>query len=171
MADSNAICPDSAFLTQVESRSRESVSRCYQCRKCTNGCPLAFAMDIMPNQVMRMIQLGMTDEDIFIMENGDVLEFTADSARVVEHVSSGNVFVDGSGVGDIGPTVMGEREILARDGFVIAIVPVSAATGEVNGRPELISRGFVYRRESKDLMERAAERVWQGLRAGHSRQR
>ena len=116
-------------------------------------------------------QLGMADEDIFIVENGAVLEFTADSARVVEHVSSGNVFVDGSGVGDIGPTVMGEREILARDGFVIAIVPVSAATGEVNGRPELVSRGFVYRRESEDLMERAAERVWQGLRAGHSRQR
>jgi len=54
--------PDSAFLSAVESRSGEPVSRCYQCRKCTNGCPLAFAMDVMPNQVMRMVQLGLEDE-------------------------------------------------------------------------------------------------------------
>lgn len=54
--------PDSAFLSAVESRSGEPVSRCYQCRKCTNGCPLAFAMDVMPNQVMRMVQFGLEDE-------------------------------------------------------------------------------------------------------------
>jgi heterodisulfide reductase subunit C len=54
--------PNSAFLTVVDQHSKESVSRCFQCRKCTNGCPLAIAMDVMPNQVMRMIQLGMEDE-------------------------------------------------------------------------------------------------------------
>jgi heterodisulfide reductase subunit C len=60
--DAAAICPDSAFVEEVEDRSGESVSRCYHCRKCTNGCPLAFAMDVMPNQVMRMVQLGLEDE-------------------------------------------------------------------------------------------------------------
>jgi len=114
-------------------------------------------------------QLGIPDENIFVIENGTVLEFTADSAAIVEKVPNNNVFVDGSGVGDIGPAVMAEREALARDGFVIAIVPVSLATGEVSGKPELVSRGFIYRRESGDLMERAAELVWQNLLSTGSR--
>ncbi len=60
--DAPAIWPDSAFLTAVEARSGEKVSRCYQCRKCTNGCPVSFAMDLMPNQVMRMVQFGLEEE-------------------------------------------------------------------------------------------------------------
>ena len=62
MSHETAIRPDSAFLEAVQSRSGEKPSRCYQCRKCTNGCPLAFAMDLKPNQVMRAIQLGLEDE-------------------------------------------------------------------------------------------------------------
>lgn len=61
-AASTAIRPDSAFLEIVEQQSGESVSRCFHCRKCTNGCPLAIAMDLMPNEVMRMVQLGLEDE-------------------------------------------------------------------------------------------------------------
>jgi len=57
-----AVVPDEQFLKIVEARSGESVSRCYQCRKCTNGCPIAFAMDVRPNQIMRMIQLGLEEE-------------------------------------------------------------------------------------------------------------
>jgi ribonuclease J len=114
-------------------------------------------------------QMGIPSESIFVVENGAVLEFTADAARIVDRIASQDVFVDGSGVGDIGPAVMREREVLARDGFVLAIVPVSATTGEVTGRPELVSRGFVYLRESGDLMDRAAERAWQALRASSSR--
>jgi len=56
------IRPDSGFLSEVNDHCDEPVSACYQCRKCTNGCPLAFAMDVMPNQVMRMIQLGLAEE-------------------------------------------------------------------------------------------------------------
>ena len=108
-------------------------------------------------------QMGIPAENIFILENGAVLELTRDSAQVVERTPSGNVFVDGSGVGDIGPAVMREREVLARDGFVLAVAPVSAATGEISGKPELVSRGLVYLPESGDLMTRAAERVWSAL--------
>jgi heterodisulfide reductase subunit C len=54
--------PESGLLAEVEARSGQQVSRCFQCRKCTNGCPLAFAMDLKPNQLMRMIQLGLEDE-------------------------------------------------------------------------------------------------------------
>ncbi|HEX9115802.1 MAG TPA: ribonuclease J [Anaerolineae bacterium] len=113
-------------------------------------------------------QLGIADDHIFIMQNGSVLELTRDTAEIVEQLPNTNVFVDGTGVGDIGPAVMRERENLARDGFVIAVVPVSAS-GEVAGKPELVSRGFVYLRESQELMEKAAERVWQVLRGPASR--
>ena len=62
MRGDSAIHPQADFLSEVQERSGEPVSRCYQCRKCTNGCPLAFAMDILPNQVMRMAELGLKDE-------------------------------------------------------------------------------------------------------------
>ncbi len=90
---------------------------------------------------------------------------------MAEQVSAGEVYVDGSGIGDVGPKVMAEREILGRDGFVIALVPVSAATGEVAGKPELISRGFVYVRESGDLLDRAADRAYSALRVTNIRKR
>jgi len=114
-------------------------------------------------------EMGILKENIFLLENGAVLELTRDAAKIVEKIPNEDVFVAGSGVGEIGPAVMREREVLARDGFVLAMVPVSAATGEVTGKPELVSRGFVYLRESGDLMERAAERAWQSLRTGSSR--
>jgi len=62
MSAETLIRPDLSFLAAVEARSGQKVSRCYQCRKCTNGCPASFAMDVMPNQVMRMIQLGLEEE-------------------------------------------------------------------------------------------------------------
>ncbi len=116
-------------------------------------------------------QLGMPSDRILVVENGAVIELTSDSARVVDHIPVEEVFVDGSGVGDVGPRVMAEREVLGRDGFVVALVPVSAATGEVVGRPELISRGFVYLRESGDLLERAADRAYSVLRVTNIRKR
>jgi len=61
-SETEAIRPDSAFLAEVDAHGGKKVSLCYQCRKCTNGCPLAFAMDVMPNQVMRMVQLGLEAE-------------------------------------------------------------------------------------------------------------
>lgn len=116
-------------------------------------------------------QLGVPADHILVVENGAVIELTADSARVVEHISAEGVYVDGSGIGDVGPRVMAEREVLGQDGFVVAVVPISAATGEVSGKPELVSRGFVYVRESGDLLERAADRVYSALRVTNIRKR
>ncbi len=115
--------------------------------------------------------MGIPRENIFIIENGAILEITEESAQVVGQVASANVFVDGTVVGDVGPRVMSEREVLSRDGFVIAVVPVNTATGEVSGKPELVSRGFVYAPENKELMERAAERAQSALRSGGVRRR
>jgi ribonuclease J len=113
--------------------------------------------------------LGMASNRIFITENGAILEFTSDSGEVIDHFPNQNVFVDGSSVGDIGPAVMREREILSRDGFVIAVIPVDAASGELHSEPELVSRGFVYVRESQDLLQRAAERVFSDLQTGRGK--
>jgi len=115
-------------------------------------------------------QLGWSDERILIAENGSSIELTAAGARIAGKVASGDVFVDGSGVGDVGPKVMAEREKLGRDGFVIAIVPVNSE-GEPLKRPELVSRGFVYQREAGDLMERAADRAWSALRVTNLRKK
>ena len=116
-------------------------------------------------------QVGVPAENIVIAENGSVLELTRDSARVVDKVQAGEVFVDGSGVGDIGPKVMAEREALARDGFVIAVVPINSETGEVDGKPELVTRGFVYLRDNTELLERATQRVWSVLQESKLRKR
>jgi ribonuclease J len=116
-------------------------------------------------------QLGIPADDILIVEDGAVIELTASEMGLAEPVTSGDVFVQGTGVGDIGPKVLAEREVLARDGFVLAIIPLNAATGEVSGKPELVSRGFVFVRESGELLERAAEHVWKALREGKVRQR
>ncbi len=112
--------------------------------------------------------LGIPAENIFVVENGTVIEFEDGVGRIGERVPGGYVFVDGSGVGDIGPAVLRDREILARDGFVIAVVPVDRDTGTLIGQPELVSRGFVYLRGSNELLDEAARRVVKALNGnGH----
>jgi ribonuclease J len=117
-------------------------------------------------------QLGIPAENIVIAEDGAVLELTAHRLKVKkERVPAGNVYVHGKGVGDVGRRVIAEREILGSNGFVLAVVPIHPATGDVADKPELISRGFVFQKESSDLMERAAETVYDALREGKVRQR
>ncbi len=104
-------------------------------------------------------ELGMPPENTLVVENGYVLEFDRDSATVSERVPGGYVFVDGSGVGDVGPAVMRDREILGRDGFVVAIVQRDAETGQLRRVPDIISRGFVFLRDSEELLAEASDRV------------
>ena len=104
------------------------------------------------------IELGIPKENIAIVENGYILEFSRDSLIVGERVPGGYVYVDGAIVGDVGPAVMREREALGRDGFVIANIVVDRDTRQLLGEPEMISRGFVFLRDSQELM-RNAERA------------
>ncbi len=116
-------------------------------------------------------QLGIPPENIVMVEDGAVLELTAHRLKVKkEQVPAGNVYVHGKGVGDVGRRVIAEREVLGNNGFVLAVVPIHPATGDVAGKPELISRGFVFQRESSDLMERAADTVYKALKEGKVRQ-
>ncbi len=115
-------------------------------------------------------QLGIPRENVFVVEDGAVLELTAHRVKVrKEKVAAGNVYVHGKGVGDVGRRVMAEREILGNNGFVLAVVPVNPHTGDIADKPELISRGFVFQRG--DLMDRAAEAVYHALKEGKVRQR
>jgi ribonuclease J len=100
-------------------------------------------------------ELGIPPENTCVVENGMEILLTPDRMWTGERVPGGYVFVDGAGVGDVGPIVMRDREILARDGFVIAIVLIDQDTGQLIEEPEIISRGFVYLRDASDLIDGA----------------
>jgi ribonuclease J len=111
-------------------------------------------------------EMGVPATNTMVVENGYILEFDRESGRIGERVPGGYVFVDGSGVGDIGPVVMRDREILASAGFVVAVVKLDKKTGQPAGRPEIISRGFVYMRDSAELIERAQDKILEVLEKG-----
>lgn len=102
---------------------------------------------------------GILDENVLLVDNGSVLEFARDRARLAGRVAWGQVMVDGLGVGDVGDVVLRDRRQLAQDGIVLVSVAVNQGTGEIISGPEVISRGFVYARESEGLIEEAKERV------------
>lgn len=97
--------------------------------------------------------LGMDEENIFIMENGASLEFTEDSAKRGKNVPSGNILVDGLGIGDVGNIVLRDRKHLSEDGLIVVVLTMSKKDGKVIAGPDIISRGFVYVRESENLIE------------------
>jgi ribonuclease J len=100
-------------------------------------------------------QLGMPMDRIFISEIGRVLELSSDSAKFNGTVPSGNVLVDGLGVGDVGNVVLRDRRLLSQDGIIIVVLTLDSVTGNLVSGPDIVSRGFVYVRESENLMEEA----------------
>ncbi len=98
-------------------------------------------------------KLGLLWENIFIMENGKVLELTSNSAKIAGSVTAGNVLVDGLGVGDVGNIVLRDRKHLSQDGLIVVVITIDGETGSVIAGPDIISRGFVYVRESEQLMD------------------
>ena len=99
--------------------------------------------------------LGISKENIFLLSSGDVLELGADSASVVDHVHTGAILVDGLGVGDVGNIVLRDRQHLAEDGIMIVVLTLEKYSNQLLAGPDIVSRGFVYVRESEDLMGEA----------------
>ena len=97
-------------------------------------------------------RMGMPDENVFIMDNGRVLEFDGDEIHTDETVVSGNVLIDGLSVGDIGNIVLRDRRHLAEDGLIVVVMSVNSDTDEILSGPDIISRGFVYMRESEEMI-------------------
>ena len=99
------------------------------------------------------VQMGVEKENIFALTNGRILELNTNSAKMGGTVPFGRILVDGLGVGDVGNIVLRDRQHLSQDGLIIIVLTMDSSTGEVVSGPDVISRGFVYVRESENLME------------------
>jgi len=99
------------------------------------------------------VQLGLPAKNVRIAEIGNVLEFTRKTCKITDTVPAGKVFVDGTGVGDVGAVVLRDRKHLAQDGMIVVCVNISGLDGSVVTGPDIITRGFVYVKESEELME------------------
>ena len=110
-------------------------------------------------QAKIVADLGIPEENIFMINSGDVLEMSSEKAEVTGQVIHGGILVDGLGVGDVGNIVLRDRQNLAQDGIIIVVLTLERYTNQLLAGPDLVSRGFVYIRESENLMEEAQQVV------------
>ena len=110
------------------------------------------------------IELGIPKENIFMTGNGRVLEVNQDEAKFTGTVPAGRVMVDGLGVGDVGSVVLRDRQHLSQDGLIVIVMSMDSQTGEIVSGPDVISRGFVYVRESENLMEQVKAFIREEIR-------
>ena len=105
------------------------------------------------------ISMGMPKENVILMRTGDVIELGDDGYRVADHVQAGGILVDGLGIGDVGNIVLRDRQNLAQNGIIIVVLTLEKYSNQLLAGPDIVSRGFVYVRESEDLMEEAQKIV------------
>ena len=108
--------------------------------------------------------LGIPKENIFMLENGVVLEMNENEAQYGENVPSGKVLVDGLGIGDVGNVVLRDRQHLSQDGLIVVVMTLDQSTGEVIAGPDVITRGFIYVKDSENIMEEIKAEVRQEVR-------
>lgn len=103
--------------------------------------------------------LGYPEDKILLLEDGQSLDIRAEGIRLGEHIPVNNIYVDGLGVGDVGSVVLRDRQVMAEEGIVMVVVPVDVQTGRLGGEVDIVSRGFVFEKESEGLLEEAKEMV------------
>ena len=108
-------------------------------------------------------ELGIEKDNVFIMSSGDVLELCEENAKVVDHVHTGAIYVDGLGVGDVGNIVIRDRQHLSEDGILIVVLTLEKYSNQILAGPDIVSRGFVYVREAESLIEEARMVVEEAL--------
>ena len=115
-------------------------------------------------------QIGFPKENMMMPEEGEILEFRKfQKPRVVETISLENVLIDGLGIGDVGAVVLHDRQTIAQEGIVVVVVPIERRSGRVIGEPDVISRGFVYIKESGVLLDKAKRVVVDCLKTKKNR--
>jgi ribonuclease J len=102
-----------------------------------------------------------------VLENGQVVEFNERGMQVIERVPGGYVFVDGTGVGDIGPDVVREREALARDGIVLINLSLDCHSGQLTEEPEIITRGFIVTRDANEILAGMSKLAGEAVKRGN----
>jgi ribonuclease J len=107
--------------------------------------------------------VGIPKSNTFVMEDGGILELTAQSARIAGKVSAEEVYVDGLSVGDVGDAILHDRRLLSRDGIAMVVITVNKETGLMIGRPDIVSRGFVDTRDSRELIEKSRDHLAETL--------
>lgn len=107
--------------------------------------------------------VGISEDRIFLMEDGDILELNPQSGKKIGKVTSSNVYVDGLSVGDINGVVLRDRRMLSKDGIVMVVIAINRQTGKLVGRPDIMSRGFVDATESRDMIEESRDLVFKVL--------
>lgn len=108
-------------------------------------------------------EVGLPADNIFITELGSVLQFTNEDGRIIGNVTAGQVLVDGLGVGDVGNIVLRDRRLLSQDGILIVVLTIDKESGKIVSGPDIVTRGFVYIRESEELIAAATDRVQKAL--------
>ncbi len=111
------------------------------------------------------VEMGVPEENIAVIENGRIIEFSNGEMEVGERIPGGYIFVDGSRVGDIGPSVVRERTALARDGVVVVSLALDSG-GRLLDNPEILTRGFIYKHDADDLMEDLASQITEAVEQG-----
>ncbi|MDE6913200.1 MAG: ribonuclease J [Lachnospiraceae bacterium] len=134
---------------------QEEIKLIYTLTKPKYAVPVHGEYKHLKAQAKIAMELGYDKEEVFILQSGDVLALDADSAQIVDKVPVGAVLVDGLGVGDVGNVVLRDRQHLAEDGILIVVLSLDSATGELLAGPDIVSRGFVYVKESDALLEEA----------------
>lgn len=107
--------------------------------------------------------LGIPSENTFILHSGDVLEISENNAKIIGKVQTGTILVDGLGVGDVGNIVIRDRQRLAEDGIIVVVMTLDSRTNELLAGPDIVSRGFVYVRESEGLLEEADHTTYEAV--------
>lgn len=104
--------------------------------------------------------IGVPKDNTFILDNGDVLALTEDSVRIADHFPAEDTYVDGNGIGDVGAAVLRDRKLLSEDGLVVVVATIDLNNKEITAGPDILSRGFIYMRESEDLINEGRKEIF-----------
>ncbi|MBO7375384.1 MAG: ribonuclease J [Lachnospiraceae bacterium] len=134
---------------------REEIKLIYSLTKPQYAIPVHGEYKHLKAHAKLATELGMDKENIFILSSGNVLQLNKEKAEIIGNVEAGSVFVDGLGVGDVGNIVLRDRQKLAEDGIVVVVIALDSYSGELYAGPEIVTRGFVYEKESEELLGNA----------------